>query len=255
MVVAGKFKVEVVYAETKIPFKEHTATTDGDTYVEVEPDAEYFVDIESKSEDPVVAYIRIDGKDLGYNVTLRKKQNYLSGLVSKDELGGTSKQALKFVKINVFHKSEGDRFAARMWTGTVEVDFYEGIPHVLESSSSSNQSRAFSSTWEGRTSDVGFTLGVSNPDKKKGVMSAAGNTVEYTAPTTNSGSGSRGKTIIFKKGGLLKSVSLKYCSTLGLIYAGILSKPPQWDLHRMTYPAPQRDHTENMDSTGAIDLC
>ena len=93
MVVAGKFKVEVVYAETKIPFKEHTATTDGDTYVEVEPDAEYFVDIESKSEDPVVAYIRIDGKDLGYNVTLRKKQNYLSGLVSKDELGGTSKQA------------------------------------------------------------------------------------------------------------------------------------------------------------------
>ncbi len=43
MVVEGGFRVELVDANTKIPYKEHTK--DGKTYVEGDPDAEYFVSL------------------------------------------------------------------------------------------------------------------------------------------------------------------------------------------------------------------
>ena len=86
MVVDGKFKVEIVMADTKIPFMEHelkssTTTTTGfstsastgdragTVYVEVEPKADYYINIESKNDDPVVASISVDGNDLGYEVS------------------------------------------------------------------------------------------------------------------------------------------------------------------------------------------
>ena len=247
MVVEGKFKVEIILADTKVPFLEHTTTGDNpSTYSEVEPDADYFVRIESKSEYPVLATIKIDGEDLGYQVPLHKSIPYLCGIISMDTNGGTRKQALKFVKSTVLEKTEENQGIAPMyWTGSVDASFYECVP---EHDSRSAADKAFGNSWNGHSNNVGFMRGRTNPDKKKGVMSAAGDTVEYVPPSNQP------HTTRYKRRGLLKTITLKYCSTLGLIYAGILPKPPCWQLHRMTHPAPQIDHNDKMDDSGAIDL-
>jgi hypothetical protein len=41
MVRQGDFEISLVHADTKLPFKEHIK--DGNVYVEVEPDEEYFI--------------------------------------------------------------------------------------------------------------------------------------------------------------------------------------------------------------------
>ena len=249
MVVQGKFQVEVVYADTKLPFKEFTSEHDGQLYLEVEPDAEYFIMISNKSEDPVNVSIKIDGTDLGLHVAGLTKYNsvtpYLCGITSRDENGGVTKQALQFVRSTVLQKTEENKgIPPQYWTGTVEVSFYES---VAEEASSSNQ-RAFSSSWKGNSENVGYMMGKSNPDKKKGVMSAAGNTTEYVPPPAQPW------TTVYRKGGLLQTVHMKYCSTLGLIYANILPKPPHWEFQRMIAPGPQKDFSDKVDSSGAIDL-
>jgi hypothetical protein len=40
----------------------------------------------------------------------------------------------------------------------------------------------------------------------------------------------------FKRGELLHSVTLKYCTVVGLIQAGLLPKPPLWEFQRLLYP-------------------
>lgn len=56
MVVQGNFKVELIDATTKQPFKEHTSK--GKTYAEVEPDAEYFIRITTSYPSTVKAYLK-----------------------------------------------------------------------------------------------------------------------------------------------------------------------------------------------------
>ena len=263
MVVQGKFQVEVVYADTKLPFKEFTSEDDGQLYLEVEPDAEYFIMISSKSEDPVIAEIKIDGTGLGSHVTGLAKHNsatpYLCGITSRDENGGVTKQALQFVKSTVLQKTEENKgIPPQYWTGTVEVSFYESTAEQVVTSSSNQGTRAFSSSWKGNSGDVGYMIGKSDPDKKKGVMSAAGNTTEYVPPPANqsvTGNGHKPAiTTVYRKGGLLQTIHMKYCSTLGLIFANILPKPPCWDFQRMVAPGPQKDFSDKIDSSGAIDL-
>ena len=246
----GKYKVEIVYGDTKQPFLEHTSRGDGQVFVEVEPDCEFYVSIACKSEDPVVATIQIDGKDLGYGVSGLSKDSFYTpfpcGLHSRDEAGGYTKQALKFARSAVMQETEENKgIPPQFWTGNVEVSFYEGVSAHYEPSSGA----AYQNTWRGDKGDVGFMEGKTNPDKKKGVMSVAGNTTEYTGPTQGAHN-----TLVYCKGGLLMTVHLKYCSTIGLIFAGILPKPPHWTWGRMLFPGPQNEHSDKIDSTGAIDL-
>lgn len=277
MVVEGKFKVEIVMADTKIPFLGHvlkpssttssgfatTASTGdktGTVYVEVEPKADYYINIESKSDDPVFASISVDGDDLGYAVgPFFKGDTYLAGLASVDEEGGTMKRALQFVRSHVFPEEEAKKGMTppMYWTGTVDVSFYDAIPYVNHTPENKRKrQRAFGNTWEGNSKDVGFLVGKMNPDKKKGVMSAAGDTVEYEAADISSeDTSSPTSTTSYAKGGHVKTISMKYCSTLGLIYVGILPRPPLWDLHRMEHPGIFRDHADKIDpTTGTIDL-
>ena len=85
----------------------------------------------------------------------------------------------------------------------------------------------FSNSWNG--GDVAYVMGISDPDQKKGVKSQKGET--FTAHK------SKRRRKMYAKGGLLCTITLRYCSTLGLIHAGILPKPPMWDLHRLANPA------------------
>jgi hypothetical protein len=55
MVVESGFRVELVDANSKIPYKEHTKY--GKTYAEVEPDADYFVSLQKIAALPADHYV------------------------------------------------------------------------------------------------------------------------------------------------------------------------------------------------------
>ena len=65
MVFGGDFKAALVDARTKQPFLEHYR--DGQAYVEVEPDVEYYVSLQriQTSLGGVIVTCKVDGKDLG----------------------------------------------------------------------------------------------------------------------------------------------------------------------------------------------
>ena len=68
MVRKGNFHMEIVSADTNIPFKEHRHPN-GEVYVEVNPNTEYFIRIKSDDEGLVVCKCVVDGVSLGYNVS------------------------------------------------------------------------------------------------------------------------------------------------------------------------------------------
>jgi hypothetical protein len=67
MVERGDMKIELVYADTKLPFIEHKK--DEKIYVEVEPDVEYFISIKQTGTgrgNHTLLEISVDDQDLGY---------------------------------------------------------------------------------------------------------------------------------------------------------------------------------------------
>jgi hypothetical protein len=125
MVKNGRFTVELVAADTKVAFKEHTK--DGRTYVEVEPQVEYFIRVEAEIGPEVELRLAVDGKDLGYIETVgspEEKTSDIHGLWSYDaDISRSSEKALIFAKAKVFNWSNSDQ-EAPFWTGKVEVKFW-----------------------------------------------------------------------------------------------------------------------------------
>lgn len=218
MVKQGDFSVELVYADSKTPFPEHTAS-DGSTYVEVEPDAEYFIRIHSDRKSSVLSELSVDGSPLQYWATLTREYTHDDfGLWSFKD-GKSSFQALRFVKAGV----RNDGHASASWTGTIEVKFHEAIFEKYY------EQEDYSANWSG--GDISFVTGLSDPDKKKGVKSGKGSSIQVEKAS--------GRTMQFhSKGALIGTVKLHYCSILGLVKAGILPKPPRfdWDHLRRQYP-------------------
>ena len=68
MVKVGDFSVELVRADTKEVFKEHTSPVDNRIYAEVEPDIDYLVRVGSHIGD-VQCKLLVDGVDIGYSHT------------------------------------------------------------------------------------------------------------------------------------------------------------------------------------------
>lgn len=222
MVKDGKFQVQIIHADTMEPFPEHTAPN-GETYVEVEPESEYWIRIQTDSEDMVRVETSVDGNPLGYYTTMKKGDEVKERGLSKRENGKSFNYALKFAKAKVRAATSGGGAPAQFWTGKIEVEFCEA------NFGGYSQVQDYSSTWTG--GDVSYVMGISDPDKKKGVKSDQGSTFQVQKVSRG------GQIANYHKGGLLKNVTLRYCSTLGLIHAGILPKPPMWDLHRLTNPA------------------
>ena len=192
-----------------------------ETYVEVEPESEYWIRIQTDSEDLVRAEISVDGKSLGYYLPMNKTSPALDKGVWKFENGKSYDFALKFAKAKVREATNEDAADKPFWTGIVQVDFSEAIY------AGEYEMRDQSDLWTG--GDVSYVMGISDPDKKKGVKSEQGSSFNVQK--------TKRRRTKFAKGGLLKTITLRYCSTLGLIHAGILPKPPMWDLHRLSHPA------------------
>ncbi|KAL7555074.1 hypothetical protein ACHAWF_018696 [Thalassiosira exigua] len=100
------------------------------------------------------------------------------------------------------------------------------------------------------SSDVGYVPGKSAENQKKGVKSAEGTTAlrehnlkwnkpqkpdtpknpKNTKNASNLSNSDSGPTVKVKEPKNLGSITVRYCSTVGLIHAGILDKPPNWEL-------------------------
>jgi len=230
MVKHAKYSVEIVNADGRTPFPEHKSEG-GETFVEVEPDAEYFIRIKSESEDKVKIHFSVDGKDLGYNAIISKTGPPQDKGLWEYKDGKSYHHALKFAKAEV--RQATNESSAPFWTGKVEVTVYEATFIGYK------EQKDHSSKWNG--GDVSYVMGILDPDKKKGVKSDKGEKFDVHK------SKRRRKT--YANGGLLATITLRYCSTLGLIHAGVLAKPPMWDIQRLTNPAESTENAPEPETT------
>ena len=123
MVRVGHFTVNLVRADTKEVFKEHTGP-DNNTYAEVEPGVDYFIRVES-TRGKVIVKTKVDG------VQIHRKSHdkpFTCKYVGNWERtnGETKTMALHFSKATQATKDEeSEQTNPSMLTGKVEVKFYE----------------------------------------------------------------------------------------------------------------------------------
>eukprot|EP00978_Attheya_sp_CCMP212_P033401 scaffold134527_cov52-Attheya_sp.AAC.5 len=224
MVKRGGFTLEIINAETKEPFKEHMCPTTGKTYVEVEPDAEYFVQLTQDRNTMLIGRCDIDGENLGYRISLfAKGPHTLCGLWR--QCGGkTTMTALKFSKTSSLHQNSAEQTRPLPWTGIIKASYYEAINPTIKHGRLPDHT----STWSG--GNVGFARGDgSGLIGKKGVKSQSGNIIDVKkVPAYNA-------YMQYRPGRCLQTIEVQYCTTPGLIQAGILPKPPMWEGHQKSF--------------------
>ena len=138
MVRQGYFEIELINAETKIPFQEHTHT-DGRTYAEVEPDIDYFLHVRSHQYNKVVFRFSVDGKDLDYVQSSGKSNGWRERGLWKRHDGIQSFKALWFNKLYNRNNQVGDGQYEGHWTGSVELKVFEYVEKKNEYSSASRR--------------------------------------------------------------------------------------------------------------------
>jgi len=224
MVMKGKFIVELVDAATKRPFPEYSVSS-GLTYVEVEPDTEYFIRVENNSDDAVKWRFYVDEQDLRYCVTIQANRECYCGIMNISD-GRPYCKALKISKLRTATSCSNE--GADLWTGQIEAKVFR--PSLCVESSSRNISRpSTQNVVEDELEGVAFLAGLSH---QKRVKSTAGSTAfEVNGPIVWKSCKSGADNV-----DLIEEVELIYCSTVGLIFAGVLPKPPMWDYARMITP-------------------
>lgn len=211
MVRLGPFEVALVEAVEQAAFKEHVAT-DGTTYVEVEPGAEYFIGVrvvESRPY-PLRLTIDVDGVSLGYEIFYEENEKIdesaagwqvtdLYGLwVTKD--GTSSATALQFHKVAVACGGPAIRY------GVIRIELCQ----MKEDGKECFTVRDRIGEWKAAA------VPNTSVDGKNVVNSVAGNT-QYMCDGSTSG-----MRIKYKFVARLRSCELKYCTAQGLVVAGIL---------------------------------
>jgi hypothetical protein len=225
MVIVNDFEFQLVSAKDKIPFKEYTK--DGKTYVEVEPDAEYFLSVKKVTHkaSKVKCEYRVDGKDLQSTKTYfrPKRRAHFVGNHSRSE-GIKHKNALKFVRASF--KNTNDKSRSTMaGMGKVELVVHNAI---FDGQRKRRDPKASYPTFTAPTIRINDEAYIT---MKKDLRSGEGHHVEskpYDKNTVRK---------CYKKGDHLYTITLHYCATPGLIAVGVLPKPPLWDYHRILEPS------------------
>jgi hypothetical protein len=229
MVASGDFEVHLVYADTKTPLREHEK--DGKVYAEAEPDAEYFIAIRRRGNSgprAILTDFYVDGKQLKHHRWWTRACHDFSydGMYSRTD-GHTQQTALQFKLARAEKdKTDGKRFAEVM--GKVEVKIFEAIPEAREALPVAPQTPprsqikipAATVTPDACVPTVaGVGCMSENFAKKKFILSVPG-TTSITKPITEAHSQSH------TKGHYIDTITLYYCSAVGLIEVGVLPKPP-----------------------------
>jgi hypothetical protein len=216
MVVKGPFEVSLVRADTKEPFQEHENER-GETYVEVEPDMDYFIRVKHTypGDSLVRADFMLDGVGFSSYTILIHGRECLRGLWSVQ--GDT-----EIEKALCFHREELGTNTKKIWFGSLEVTFSEAIPQ------GSQIPQNVTNRWTG-----GIVDGSIPGTKDKVVKSKEGSlSLIRATPKLRR---------LYDAGKELAKIKLYYCTTFGLIQAGILAKPPLWEHHSLQHPRREED--------------
>jgi len=226
MVKVGDFSLELVDATTKVPFKEHVAPSDGQFYAEVEPGLDYFISVGNDRGGVRFDY-KVDGVDLGYHTKYhRPKQNEYRGNRSRTN-GVTQITSFRFNIAQTRSESGGqDDSSPEMMTGKVELIIHElgdvtyEIPKPKEKKDRTKQAEAL---------EANSKLGDAKMKGKKCLVSTAG-----SVPLNESSNAENAKATKaekpkakYSKGKYITTLTLNYCSTVGLIMNKILDPPPE----------------------------
>ena len=235
MVVVNNFKFQIVSTEddNKTPFKEWESKTNLKTYVEVEPDAEYFLSVEmvQASSTSLLCVYYVDGKCLGYYDAFpanRKLGPIFRGIFSRSNSTVTTMKALKFVKASFHSSNKEDRvgFGSEIGAGMgiIEMKVYQAIENGY---TSTGNEKSFASSFTTSSIDIEDGAVVT---MKKNLRTGEGNKSVVTKASNMN-------RLNYLKGPQLYTIPLNYCATLGLISVGILPKPPAWVHARMLHPS------------------
>jgi hypothetical protein len=234
MVVQGGFRVELVEADSKQPYKEHVK--DGKSYAEVEPDVEYFVSIEKIVDLPKKRYVvdfLVDNQGLGYiwypegDETTDGQPRYF-GLYQRED-GAVAERALKFVQPPLEIKDSATEMPP--FFGTVKVNVSEaGPPYYSEEVEDSDSDQSDSCVYSLEVE----TVHVEKNKKRKHVRSAEGSVKSSKKYCRQEKKASfRSKTKHWPRRDLVEVISLHYCTAVGLIHVGVLPKPDMYTLFHM----------------------
>ena len=210
----------MVAADTKQPFTEHTAP-DGQVYAEVEPDVDYFIALRT-DVGRVKTSFAVDGLSLGYSSTIitpKKSAVYKGSWERKD--GSETMSALRFSKTR-----QEVGVTPSMLTGKIEVVFY-GLGERFYGDTKNYKSPELTAE---------STLG-----GKKCIKSTTSGSQHSINSTSSHGYN-------YKKGKKICTITLNYCSALGLIYNKILPPPPALEVEG-DESSPQRRRKKRKRST------
>jgi hypothetical protein len=198
MVCKGAFVVQLVDAESKLPFSE-VATTDGSLRTHIPLHRDYFVRVKSNLEERVLVNFRVNGKPLGYEVKLGSNASYC-GLFSHNKEGKSRDRALR-VESNPStdddktSSTKNFQESSSSTTGTIQATFYEAICDV------GNQS----------TKKRTRTVRKQRSDKLSVVPVAGGDYVESRSSKPKKDGPPKKR---YLKGAVLSRVEVKYSDTL-----------------------------------------
>ncbi len=228
MVLVNDIQLQVVSADEKIPFKEHRKGLD--TFVEVEPGAEYFLSVQRVRlafKGRLVCRARVDGERVPYRVFLEQmcdnsSIHYIGIPVFSHDT--KIRKALRFVTAPVTTYTTDERSAiaasGTSGMGKIELDVSEVIKMERWNFKSIPYKECFSATPSITVENEAFIT------RNKNVRSINGN---YTySKKRNKDNMKR----VIKKEKLLYTITLHYCATPGLIAVGVLPKPPLWQYQR-----------------------
>ncbi|CAB9503115.1 expressed unknown protein [Seminavis robusta] len=209
MVVVGNYSVRIVNAETKEPFKEHKGP-DGKIYAEVEPDVEYFIEVDviGGGKNSMACFeFHVDGEKLPYRTISNETHGKSYKGVWSCVNGVDKMQAFAF-KRPVLTDSKGSSGPPGALIGDVQVDvseaIYAGTCTRPDYKSDSLQAASVSSS-------------LTNVQTKKVLRSGTGSVAETSARSIK-------VTSVYSPGVLLESITIHYCTALGLIHAGVFGK-------------------------------
>ncbi len=222
--------MKLINAATDKPFKEYL-TSDSTPYVEMEPDDQYWIQVQSHFPENRVCKckLEVDGKDLQTSLVIYGGEVEDKNGVCGSDKGIMTERAMQVKKLS---GSSGSAF----WIGTVKVRFFNAINKRKGRLSRKDAEAGWENEnfpkWENEN------IPTYRGNNEKTIASSPGTVAETSLI-------SPGVCVTYKYGKLLQTIELRYCTTVGLILAGLLPKPPIWNFHRLLFPAA-------VDSTVAI---
>ena len=264
MVVFEDFEFQLVSAEddANTPFKEHEKNLK--TYVEVEPDAEYFLSFRKlrASSSALYCTFDVDGKSLGYGKTFQPNYIHrapaLYGLKSMSN-GISTYTALQFVKAS-FTTGSGDGSigigSSLAGMSAIKMEVYQGVRKLDKKSKGSNKKCDHNSSFTASSITMKDGKTTAAIMMKKNVRSGAG---KKSVVKKSKGADSKARNVaddkprmIIGRGAYLYTITLHYCATPGLIAVGILPKPPLWVHARILHPATTTAKEKKLIAEGVV---